>query len=246
MKCLILIALVSAFAVSGYAQDLTCDELEKMAETGIRKMFVAEDGAKLPENLAELETRCNDGKKLYKNLLEYKKCLKPFPQQIFTTTSQSIGKLIKKNCGDDAGKKHALKLLECAKEHNLQKDHKCAIGSLDVLQKISQSGDSKVVMLPKICCLSHVSTDCIRQKLNKIQCADPTVKPLEHFEEVMATISKDAMDIACQDYKTMASCQAKIPNELKEMKEMLDNGSEKIGQRSLIKPLLEIAEKIAN
>jgi len=246
MKFLIVFALISAFAISAYGQDLSCKDLENMAETGVRKMFVAEEGGKLPQNAADLENHCNEGKKLYKTLLEYKKCLKPFPQQIFTTTTQSIGKLIKKNCGDEAGKKNALKLVECAKEQNLAKGHKCAIGSLDALQKISESGDTKAAILPKVCCLAHVSTDCIREKLSKIQCSDPTVKPLEHFEEIMGTISKDAMDIACQDYKTMASCQAKIPNEIKEMKQMVDNGAESLGKRSLIKPLLEIAEKIAN
>lgn len=123
-----------------------CDELTKLAETGLRQMFVVDSG-KIPSNIAEVTERCNEGKKLYKSLLEYKTCLKPFPAQILGASTQSIGKcqadtislseiktvldlfvldlcsklfrvfftigqLLKKNCGDEAGRKNILNIVQ--------------------------------------------------------------------------------------------------------------------------------------
>lgn len=58
MKVLILFALVSALVSNGWAEDLTCEQLENMGETGLRKMFVQEEGATIPKNAEEVETRC--------------------------------------------------------------------------------------------------------------------------------------------------------------------------------------------
>jgi len=244
MKYLVVFLLIS-LAASAYG-DMSCEELEKMGEQGVRRMFIFEEGAKIPQNEAELEARCNEGKKLYKTLLEYKKCLKPFPQQIFQSTSQSIGKLLKKNCGDAEGKKMALRIIKCTNEEQIKKMQTCAVGSLDAVQQLAESSDTRGVLLPKMCCLSHVTAECVREKLGDIKCADPDVNIKEHFNEVLATVSKDAMEIACEEYKTMASCQAKIPNEMTKLKQIVNTSNGSFGQRSLIKPLLQVAEKVAN
>lgn len=242
---LFIFALLSALAVSAYGE-LSCADIEKQGENGIRKMFIIEEGATIPKTEMELDNRCNDGKKLYKHLLDYKRCIKSkLSQEVFTLTTQSIGKLLKKNCGDAEGKKIALKLLQCATPERVKKGQTCAVGSLDAIEKLSQSTESKAVLIPKMCCLAHVSADCARQKLGEIQCADPSIKPLEHFEEALNVLSKDAMELACEDYKTLAQCQAKIPDATTEMKKIVNNGAATFGNRSLIKPLLAVAEKVA-
>lgn len=58
MKFLVVFALISTLAYSAYGQDLSCAELEKMGESGIRRMFIIEEGATIPQNEQELETRC--------------------------------------------------------------------------------------------------------------------------------------------------------------------------------------------
>jgi len=172
--------------------------------------------------------------------------LKPFPQQIFSTATTSIGKLLKKNCGDAEGKKTALKLLSCATPDRVKEGQQCAVGTLDAIQKLSESAANKTSLIPKVCCLAHVSSDCARQKLGKITCPDPTIKPIEHFEESMNALTRDTMDLACENYKTLASCEAQIPEEVAKLKEILKNAPYTFGSRSLIKPMLEIADKIAN
>jgi len=248
MKLLVIFALFAVVS-TGWAQELTCEQLENQGEMGIHKMFVGEDGVQIPNNEAELETRCNDGKRLYKTLLEYKKCLKPFPQQVFGTTAASIGKLLKKNCGDAEGKKHALKLFQCANSQGKDKvkeTQKCVVGSLDSIQKLSSSGESKPQLVAKMCCLAHVAADCAREKIGTVTCPDPTIKPLDHFEEAMQSLSKDTMELACEDYKTMAQCQAKIPEAVAELKQNLANADTTLKGRQLIKPLIAVAEKVAN
>lgn len=58
MKLLIVFALISTLAVSAYGQDLTCAELEKTGEQGIRRMFIVEEGATIPKTQTDLEERC--------------------------------------------------------------------------------------------------------------------------------------------------------------------------------------------
>lgn len=70
----------------------------------------------------------------------------------------------------------------------------CAVGSLDAITKLSESNDNRATLLPKICCLAHVSAECARAKLAGITCEDPTIDPKAHFEEVLASLSKDAME----------------------------------------------------
>ena len=246
MKFLVVFALFLTLAVSAFAQDLSCDELEKIGENGVRKMFIIEEGASIPTTEAEFDVRCNEAKKLYKTLLEYKKCLGPFPQQIFGATSKSIGNLIKKNCADAEGKKNALKLLKCASVDKIKKGQTCAVGSMDAIEKLSKSDEGRAALLPKICCLAHVSAECGRKKLADVVCEDPTIDPKAHFEEMLATLSKDAMEIACDKYKNLQVCEAEIPAAVNELRAIVNTENNSIGQRSLIKPLLEIAKKVAN
>jgi len=63
MKLLILFALISTLAAVAYAQKPSCPELEKMGEAGIRRMFIIEEGATIPQTEAELTKRCDEGKK---------------------------------------------------------------------------------------------------------------------------------------------------------------------------------------
>jgi len=59
---LFIFALLSALAVSAYGE-LSCADIEKQGENGIRKMFIIEEGATIPKTEMELDNRCNDGKK---------------------------------------------------------------------------------------------------------------------------------------------------------------------------------------
>jgi len=245
MKFLIVFALISTIATV-YGQDMTCEQLEQIGERGFRKMFIAEEGGTIPKTEAEFETRCNEGKKLYKSLLEYKKCLKPFPRQIFETTTQSVSKLLKKNCGDAEGKKIALKVLQCTTPEAVKSGQTCAVGSLDTIEKLSKSTDKKEKLIPKLCCLAHVTTDCVRRKVGDIKCEDKSVDVNAHMEEIINSMSKDALDIACNDYKTLKQCEASVPDVVAELKKTVETDNHLIGNRALIAPLLALAEKVAN
>lgn len=139
-----------------------------------------------------------------------------------------------------------MKLLQCATPERVKNGQTCAVGSLDAIEKLGQSTDNKSVLIPKMCCLAHISADCARQKLGEIKCEDPTIKPLEHFEEALNVLSKDAMELACEDYKTLAQCKAKIPEATAELQKIVNNGAQTFGSRSLIKPVLAVAEKVAS
>lgn len=55
------------------------------------------------------------------------------------------------------------------------------------------------------------------------------------------------MELACEEYKNAAACEAKIPGPVAEMKAAVNgNTATAFGDRSLIQPLLKVSEKIAN
>ena len=154
---------------------------------------------------------------------------------------------MKKNCGDEAGRKNILNILQCVNKEKMDQVQACTVGSLDVLKKLSESNEAKATLLPKMCCLAHVSGDCAKSRLSGITCADPSTNPKKHIEEILGALQKDAMEIACEDYKTLAACEAKIPDAIAQLKASVNgNTNSMIGDRSLIQPLLKVAEKIAN
>lgn len=104
----------------------------------------------------------------------------------------------------------ALKLLQCATAEKIKEGQKCAVGSLDAIEQLAQSSETRATLIPKMCCLAHVAADCARAKLGDVTCPDPTIKPIEYFEEAMNALSKDTLELACDDYKTKAACKAKV------------------------------------
>ena len=165
----------------------------------------------------------------------------------FLHFSLIIGKLLKNNCGEKEGKQKMLKIFQCVKQENVNAIQACTVGSLDVLKQLSESNEAKATLLPKMCCLSHVSAQCTSSKLSSVKCADPSLNPKEHIEKALRALQEDAMEIACADYKNIAACEAKIPDAIAQMKASVHGNTDaNIGDRSLIQPLLKVAEKIAD
>lgn len=144
--------------------------------------------------------------------------------------------------------------MTCAnKDNKLNEAKTCAMGSLDVIQKLSQSTETKSQLIPKVCCLAHVTNQCANKKLEGIKCnvknKDGTSEEVvvsKHFQEIMDALSKDALELACADYKDHKTCNQKIPEAMAEMKQMVDAGNAKSSSKAVIRPLLKIAEKIAD
>lgn len=68
-------------------------------------------------------------------------------------------------------------------------------GSIMQLQKLANSADDKATLLPKVCCLTHVSVQATSERLAGVQCPGSTVTPQQHFEQLFKSLNRDAMEI---------------------------------------------------
>lgn len=105
------------------------------------------------------------------------------------------GKLLKKNCGEEEGKKKILKIFKCVDKKKVDEIQACTVGSLDVLRSLAESNEGRVTLLPKMCCLAHVTSECTSNKLSGLQCEDKSINPKEHIEQVLRALQEGLLNL---------------------------------------------------
>lgn len=233
--CFCLLAAVTA--------EPNCAELSRKGEIGIRKLILVDLDTKLPRTETEFVEYCNNGKKLYKGLREYKSCLKPLAQEMVGTVIKSIGKVLKKHCGDKEGRDESLRVLACAPDNTVVKAKKCTTQTLNMLDYMGGSEVSSKDVIPMACCMAHMTTECIREQIEST-CTNLSVS--DYFDNLVSSISKDVMELACEDYKTMKQCQQRIPASIQKLRVVANKPSAELASRQFVAPLLKIGEKLVD
>ena len=152
---------------------------------------------------------------------------------------------MEKSCGGEVEKQKLLKIFECL--NNGQKTTKinsCSAGTTNVLQQLVEAGEDRLVTA-SFCCLSLLNEDCIAKRMNEIKCEDASVKLGEHLDLVSGPLDSDVLSGVCKNYKTIAACEANIPNEFAKFKASVFNETAREGGRSLFNSLMRVAEKVS-
>jgi len=250
MKLLIVFALISLAAAVPAPDGMpekSCEDLTMTVEKGLKRLSLV-DGTPPPMNAAELEARCNEGKVLFKDFKAYKKCLKSnkLTEQIFATSTKSIGEILKEHCGTPEAQKKLLSVIQCVPENKLTEIRAASAGTLQQLQKLANSADDKATLLPKVCCLSHVSVQATSQRLEGVQCPGSTITPQQHFEQLFKSLNRDAMELSCGDYKSLMDCEAKVPAVVAELKSGVESNKDTMSNLSILDAALKLSDKIAS
>ena len=179
-------------------------------------------------------TLFNEGKlRLFSNLLFF--CFFP------------LDEILKRSCGGKAERKDLLNFLKCLDKPKLDRIKACGFGTRHVIHQLVDGNESRETFVPKLCCLALISEDCLRSRLANTNCEDPSVNPNNYTEIVLGPLQSSFMDPTCKDYKSMAACEAKIAEETAKMKAaVLSNTNLGIGDRSVLQPLIEAAERMVN
>lgn len=237
IACLLIVPAVLA------QSNLSCRDLEQKGEVGIQKLLFMAKDSKLPKTEQDFTNYCNSGKELYKGLREYKRCLKPLPQEVLGTATKSIANVLKKHCGDKQGREDTLKVLRCASDDALQEVKVCATQTLNVLEYLSQKNVNTKQLVPQLCCMAQITKSCLFSKIRSV-CQDKSISVNEHFSKLVSAISKDVIDLACEDYKTMKQCEQKLPSEMQTLRQVANQPGPDLSKRQFVAPVIKIGEKI--
>ena len=152
---------------------------------------------------------------------------------------------MEKSCSGEAGRQKLLKIYQCLEQRKSSaKIDACSIGTRNVLDQLADTRKDQPVTA-SFCCLSLLNEDCKVKRLNQLTCKDASIKLGEYLEVASGPLHSDVLSDICQDYNTIAACEAKIPNEFAQLKASVFNETPKEGGRSLLKSLMKVAEKVA-
>ena len=97
---------------------------------------------------------------------------------------------MKKSCGEEEGRKKALKIFQCVNKQKVDEIQACSVGSLDVLKQLSESDEDKATLTAKMCCLAHATAACTGARLEGVTCTDPSLNPKAHIEGVLRSLQE--------------------------------------------------------
>lgn len=149
------------------------------------------------------------------------------------------------SCGGDEEKQKLLKIFNCLNQGGkTAKVNACSIGTRNVLDKLAETREDQSATAA-FCCLSLLNEDCLAKRMSQFSCEDASVKLGEHIDLASGPLHSDVLSGVCQDYKTIAACEAKIPNEFAQFKVAVFNETAREGGRSLLNSLIKVTEKVS-
>jgi len=217
MKLFIFVLLIVPAVLAN--PDPSCQNLEQSGEMGVQKLLLISSDSKVPTTDQELTVYCNLGKDLYKTLREYKRCLNALPQEILSTTTQSVAKVLKKHCGDKKGREETLKILRCANDDAILGVKSCMGQTMNLLDYMANKKLDNQQLMSQMCCVMQMSRKCLTSKAKSV-CDNKSISVTDHFNNLIDSLSKDGVDMVCDAYKSWEQCEQKMPAEMQTLQQI--------------------------
>ena len=91
--------------------------------------------------------------------------------------------------------------------------------------------------------MAHLTKNCVFSKIQSV-CKDKSISVNEHFSRLVASISKDVIELACEDYKTLKTCEQKMPAEMQTLRQVANQPAPDLSKRQFVAPVIKIGEKV--
>jgi hypothetical protein len=135
-------------------------------------------------------------------------------------------------------------VLKCAGDETLQTLHKCAGQTLNMLEHLAADASGSKQVVSQMCCLAHMTRHCLETEL-KSKCTEsgaPSVK--EHFSQLVAAITKDVIELTCEDLRTLKQCDTRLPAEMTKLRQVAAGPAGDLSTRLFVAPVIKIGEKV--
>lgn len=138
-------------------------------------------------------------------------------------------------------------MLKCAGDDTLKSLHKCAGQTLNVLEYLAgDSASSAKQLVPQMCCMAHLTRECFEHEL-KSKCTGPNAPSIkDHFSQLVSAISKDVIELACDDVRNMKQCEQRLPQEMAKLRQVAARPAGDLNSRVLVAPVIKIGEKVVD
>jgi len=202
----------------------------------------------IPRTPEQLDYYCGRAQTTFKCMIEYRKCLKLFPKTYFEIMIKTVKRTMNKICLDPKMKREVLHHLKCLDEETLPLLYTVMDGYTRVLDYVVANLTLSQV-IPSLCCGYQYLTDD-GLKLIAAEC-DPKTGVNSTGPWIMAMInslSSDAVDLICGGYRSLSVCQARQPEILSTINQIITEsrlpGRPKLPYTPVI-PLLRLADKLS-
>ena len=204
-------------------QSAECDEARRVGNDAMNKMLIIFDRnvTEVPSLIWFKTNYCDKFVGWHKKLFEYRKCLKPFAQTVFSFVMGDIKAMYNEYCINEKEMELAFEHLKC-----MDNDTKPEIMRIsDMIHKsISYMSTLRNVydILPASCCGTHLILDEMNQTLTKLCPSKSRPDTPEFASHFFKAILSD-IEIWCENYQTIESCNQQQQDMMSDLRREMRN-----------------------
>ncbi|XP_074593169.1 uncharacterized protein LOC141848933 [Brevipalpus obovatus] len=244
IKCTLIVILLCAVAYVHSQEDEKCSKFQGRADRYFKKMLFVGREPKIPRNETAIISYCKQVRKGYNMVKRYQTCLKPFPSQILGLVLRGAKESMKYVCDDKSHRKEVINYLGCLRSNNLGKAYTMLERALNVLDYIGYNVTDGHQLLPYICCSYHFISDRVKRFMEK-ECPAKSAGAEKFIHGVINLAAKDIIDLGCARTPSLQNCEERQSEIMQRIKEARFSSSTSLEERSFVKPVLAIADRLS-
>lgn len=171
----------------------------------------------------------------------YKKCLRPFPAQIFAMVINNMKKTWKTFCFSEENKNTAFNHLKCVTPETHPKFQEAGYMIISMVDYVSRLKDLDEA-IPSLCCGAHKLVARIEKHL-EATCSTVGKKGSgKWMTEAAWSMLSDTMDMLCGNYENIADCHSKVPEIVAKVEAATK--SEAISNSTVVTPFVRLIKRL--